>query len=71
MEDTMPFGDILEELDKLPLGDQEALRDILAKRIIEHRRNELLTEISEARKEHEEGKCRPVSPDELMAEIVS
>ncbi|MFH1242666.1 MAG: hypothetical protein V1689_09935 [Pseudomonadota bacterium] len=71
MEDTMPFGEILEELDKLPLGDQEALRDILAKRIIEHRRNELFTEIREARKEHEEGKCRPVSPDELMTEIVS
>ena len=71
MEDTMPFGEILEEVDKLPIGDQESLRDILAKRIIERRRDDLYREIEEARKEHEAGQCRPVTTDELMTEIMS
>lgn len=71
MENTAPFGEILEEFDKLPLGDQETIRDILSKRIIEQRRNELFAEINEARKEYGDGKCRPVSPEELMTEIVS
>jgi hypothetical protein len=66
MENTMPFGEILEEVDKLPIGDQESLRDILAKRIIELRRDQLSKEI-----EHEAGQCRPVTPDEIMTEIVS
>jgi hypothetical protein len=71
MENTMPFGEILEEVDKLPIGDQESLRDILAKRIIELRRDQLSKEIEEAHKEHEAGQCRPVTPDEIMTEIVS
>lgn len=71
MENTMPFGEILEEVDKLSIGDQESLRDILAKRIIELRRDQLSKEIEEAHKEHEAGQCRPVTPDEIMTEIVS
>jgi len=71
MENTLPFGEILEAADNLPIGDQESLRDILTKRIIERRRDELLQEIREAREEYEAGKCKPVTPDELMAEIVS
>ncbi len=71
MENTMPFGELLEELDKLPLGDQEVLRDILARRIIERRRDELAREIKDARKEHQRGQSRPVTPDELIKEIIS
>jgi len=41
MENTMPFDEILEAAGKLPIADQESLRDILAKRIIERRRAEL------------------------------
>ena len=40
----MPFGEILEAAEKLPIDDQESLRDILAKRIIERRRDELSRE---------------------------
>ena len=38
MENTLPFGEILEAADKLPIADQESLRDILTKRIIDRRR---------------------------------
>ena len=71
MENTTPFGEILEAADKLPIADQESLRDILAKRIIERRRDELSQEIREARKEYETGQCKPVTPNELMNELLS
>lgn len=71
MENTLPFGEILEAAEKLPIADQESLRDILAKRIIERRRDELSREVREARKEYEAGQCKPVTPDELMNELLS
>ncbi len=71
MEKTIPFGKILEAADQLPLGDQESLRDVLIKRIIERRRDEILEEIREARKEFGTDKCRPATPDDLMSEILS
>jgi len=71
MENTLPFGEILEAADKLPIADQESLRDILAKRILERRRDELSQEVREARREYEAGQCKPVTPDELMNELLS
>lgn len=68
MENTLPFGEILEAADKLPIADQESLRDILAKRIIERRRDELSQEVRDAVKEYEAGRCKTVTPDELMAD---
>jgi hypothetical protein len=71
MENSMPFGEILDEVDKLPVRDQETLRDILAKRIIEHRRDQLVNEIKEAREEHKAGQCKPATADEILNEIIS
>ena len=71
MENTVPFGEILEAADKLPIADQESLRDILAKRILERRRDELSQQIREARKEYEAGRCKPVTPDEIINELLS
>ena len=71
MESSMSFGEILEEVDKLPIIDQESLKDILAKRIIERRREQLACEIKEARAEYETGGCRPVSTEDLISEIMS
>lgn len=71
MEASTPFGEILEAVDQLPIGDQETLNDILTRRIVERRRNQLFEEIREARDEFRTGQCNPVTPDELMKEIVS
>ena len=71
MKNTLPFGEILEAADSLPISDQESLRDILTKRIIERRRDELVQDIREARKEYNAGQCKPVTPDELMSELLS
>ena len=71
MQDSVPFGEILEAADGLPIEDQEALIAILKNRLRERRRAELLKDIREAEKEFREGKCRPATPDELMREILS
>jgi len=71
MSHVMTFGNILDEVEKLPLEDQDMFREILSKRIMEHRRNQLANEIREARAEYNTGECHPASVDDLMNEIVS
>ena len=70
MENPVPFGEILEVADNLPIEDQESLIAILTNRLREHRRAEIAKEILDAGKEFEAGKCRPATPDELMREIL-
>ena len=53
------------------IEDQDILRDILSRRIVEHRRDQIASEIKEARAEYEAGGCRSVSVDDLMKEISS
>ena len=71
MEKTLSFGEVLETVEQLSLEDQEALIDIIRRRIIEQRRAELAKEIQEAQREFKAGHTRPVTPDELMREILS
>jgi hypothetical protein len=71
MSHVMTFGNILDEVQKLPLEDQDMFREILSKRIREHRRNQLADEMREARAEYNAGQCRPISVDDLMNEIVT
>ncbi len=71
MKTTATFAEVLEAADELPLADQESLVEILHRHIIERRREELVREALEARQEYEEGGCRPVAADELMAEILA
>jgi U3 small nucleolar ribonucleoprotein component len=71
MEKTLSFGEVLDTVEQLSLEDQEALTDIIRRRIIEQRREELAKDIQEAQEEFEAGNARPVTPDELIAEILS
>jgi hypothetical protein len=71
MEKMLAFGEVLEAADKLPLGDQEALLEVLQRRIIERRREELSKDIDQAQQEFQAGQCQPTTPSELMHEIVS
>jgi hypothetical protein len=65
------FADILEACDRLPLEDQENLINILQHRIREQRRSDIVKDVKEAQKEFAEGKCQPVTPEQLMEEILS
>jgi len=69
MESVLAFGEVLEVV-KLSLEEQETLIEVVRKRIIERRREELAKDIQDAQKEFQAGLCRPVTPDGLMAEIL-
>ncbi|MFQ5865752.1 MAG: hypothetical protein ACE5IW_11045 [bacterium] len=71
MGNTISFGQVLEAADKLSLEEQETLIGILHRRMIERRREELAQDIKEAQKEFREGKCKPVTVDQLMKEMLS
>mgnify|MGYP001563956353 CR=1 FL=1 len=71
MENTMLFGEVLEAADGLSLEEQETLMDILHRRMIERRRETLAKDIQEAQQEFQDARCKPVTPEELMKEILS
>lgn len=66
----MKFNEVLEAADNLNLEEQETLVEIIRRRMIERRRRQLADDIHDADEEFQAGKCRPMSPDELMREIV-
>ncbi len=67
----MPFGEVLDRIDKLSQEDQETLIGILRRRIADRGRKTMAAEIEEARREFAEGRCRPATAEEVMKEIVS
>ncbi len=67
----MPFGDVLEAIDKLSLEEQETLMDIVQHRIAERGRKLLAAEIQDARQEFAAGRSQQTTADELMKEILS
>lgn len=68
---TLPFSEVVEAVDRLSIDEQEAIVDILRHRLAERGRKRVVAEVEEARREFVEGGCRPVTPDELMDEILS
>jgi TRAP-type C4-dicarboxylate transport system substrate-binding protein len=71
MEHVMSFGEVLEVFDELSLEEQETLLDVMQRRVVERRREEIVQEIQAAQREFESGQCQVVTPDELLAEILA
>jgi len=71
MEKTAPFAEILEAAGNLSLEDQQALVEILNRRMIEQRRAELAEDIQQAQREFHSGSCQPATPEGLMKEALS
>jgi len=71
MGNSRSFGEVLEDADKLSMEEQEELMDVLSRRIAERRRESLTRDIRSARGELRQGRCRPMSAEELMTEILS
>ncbi|MBM2817017.1 MAG: hypothetical protein HW421_3779 [Ignavibacteria bacterium] len=65
----MNFDDVLEVADNLTIDKQFEISEILHKRAINSRREQLKIEIEQARDEHFSGKLHPLSPEEIMKEI--
>jgi hypothetical protein len=69
---TQPiFADILEAAEQLPLQEREDLIRILANRIREQKRAILVKDVEEAQEEFALNKSQPVTPEQLMEEILS
>ena len=66
MEQVISFGELLEAVAQLSREDQEALVEVLNRRLLEQRRDEIAREIQAAMKEFESGQCREVTPDDLV-----
>jgi len=69
MNQGMPFGEVLEAADLLSHDEQHELIAILNRRLAQAARERLAAEVQEARQEFADGRCLPVTPDELMREI--
>ncbi len=67
----MSFNDILEAVEKLPEDDQEALIDIVRRRQIERRREQIVKEVARARRQFRAGKAKVATPAEIMREVLS
>ncbi|NJL39685.1 MAG: hypothetical protein HC899_25270 [Leptolyngbyaceae cyanobacterium SM1_4_3] len=65
------FQQALEAVEALSLGDQEALLDLLRKRLADQRRKALVKEITEVRQEYSQGQVKFGSVSGFLAELDS
>lgn len=65
------FGEILEAAEQLSLEDREDLIRILQNRLREQKRADLVKDVVEAQQEFAQDKCKPITPEQLMKEILS
>ena len=63
------FAEILETIETLSIDAQEDLINILKNRIRDQKRLDLIADVKEAEQELQEGKCKPVTPEQLMEKI--
>lgn len=67
---TATFAEVLEAADKLPFEDQENLIRILHNRLREQKRLQLLRDVDEACQEFAQGQCQPMTPEQIIEEIL-
>ncbi|MCE2672335.1 MAG: hypothetical protein LW635_01785 [Microcystis sp. 53598_E5] len=65
------FAEILEAAEQLPLEDQENLIHILQNRLRDQKRTELIRDVQAAQQEFAQGQCQPMTPEQIMEEILS
>ncbi|MEP7013599.1 MAG: hypothetical protein ABJC13_25030 [Acidobacteriota bacterium] len=67
----MSFAELLDAVDELPLDEQTELVEIVRRRLVERRRDDLAGEVREARIDFEAGLCRPRTPDEILGDLLA
>jgi hypothetical protein len=65
----MTFSEVIEAIDRLSHDEQEALLDIVRRRMSEARRSRLIKAVREARQDYSAGEFRVVTPSELARDI--
>lgn len=66
-----PLQSVLEQVEALPPEQQEALLDLLHRRSIERRRDELAQRVDQVTEAHARGQVRSGGVDELLNELAS
>lgn len=64
------FAEVVEAADQLSEDEQEELIAILRRRLIDAGRKRIIADVQQSRREFKAGLCRPVTPAELMREIL-
>jgi hypothetical protein len=68
-EQSSTFQKAIETIETLSLSDQEALLELLQKRLIGQRRKILMHEITEVRQEYAQGQVQFGSVTDFMTEL--
>ena len=58
-------------IERVPLDDRASLVEIVRKRMADDERRRIGASICAAKREHSRGRSKPVTPEELMGEILS
>jgi hypothetical protein len=69
MTQTSIFNNAMETIEALPAEDQQALIDLLQKRLVENRRSEIAANIVQAKAEYEAGQVVRGNIDDIMNEL--
>ena len=69
MTTTSKFNEILDQIDNLPYADQEMLIDIVKKKLIENRRDEIADNIKKAHQEYKSGNVVRGSVEDIINEL--
>lgn len=71
MSQVSELNQVLESVERLPVEDQEILIDVIRKRLIEKRRDELAQSIKQAQKDYGEGNVFRGTIEDVIAELNS
>jgi len=71
LDHSSTFQQALEAVEALSLSDQEALLDLLQKRLADQRRRALVKEITEVRQEYSQGQAKFGAVSDFLAELDS
>jgi len=71
MNPSTTFDEILDAVEALPPDQQADLIDVVRRRLAERGRKQILADAHAASEEHDQGKTRVSSVDDLMREIKS
>jgi hypothetical protein len=66
---TLSFQDLLDAVEALSLDDQSMLVEIINKRIIEKRREELVADLEESLEDYRRGEVRRGAVDDLLKDL--
>ena len=69
IEGASTFQVALETVEKLTLGDQEMLLEVVRRRLVERKRTGLAEDIAAAREAYRRGDVRRGTVEDLMAEL--